>query len=212
MPKLELPWPLDLDGYHISAPARSAGTSRAAKTILGSANVGPSIVRNGGRLDFQDRMEIHALYEQLAECSPTAKGALDFVSRFGFLRAARSETIDFICNEIRVVRSLRKAKRAEKWGRLDLWMIDNRKGIRLNPVLLGGDPPELFFRPSTLIDAIYLQFFEDLSTQANLKLCERAGCRNWFKYGTGTNRRSTAQYCSPKCQNAAKYAKMKEGG
>lgn len=204
MPKFELDWPLDRAGYELKPAVKS-------KKIT-AMRVPAMIVRKGGELEYRERMQIPGLYNQLADCSLNEKGALDFVSRFGFLSDKRQESVDFICSQIEVVRSLRKAKKARKWERLHLWMIDNRKAIRLNPDLLAGDPPELFFRPSTLLDAIYVQFFEDLTTKANLKLCERPGCRNWFKYGTGTGRRSTSQYCSPKCQNAAKYARMKEGG
>ncbi len=213
MPKLSLKWPRDCGGYHIIKPGQSlAGTHWNEREIPKSVRTRPLILRNGSALEFPDCLEFDGLYEKLAKTKTSAQGAKDFVSQYGFLRADRYEYVDAICHEIRVVQSLIKLKDSRNWERLHLWMIDNRKAIRLNPELLGGDPPELFFRPSTLIDAIYLQFFEDLSTKANLRLCARAGCGNWFKYGTGTNRRSTSQYCSPKCQNAAKYAKMKEGG
>ncbi len=217
MPKLSLPWPIDLEGYRIIKPGQSlAGTHWNEREVPKSVRDRPLILRKGGRLEFIDRLKIDGLYKRLAKTKTTEKGAYDFVSTCGFLGLrpsnGRYEFVDDICQQIRVVRSLLKLKESRNWERLDLWMMDNRKAILLNPVISADDPPDLFFQPSTLIDAIYLQLFEDMSTQANLKLCERPGCVNWFKYGTGTGRRGTSQYCSPKCQNAAKYAKMKEGG
>jgi hypothetical protein len=105
-----------------------------------------------------------------------------------------------------------KLKQAKDWDRLRTWLaVDNPNFVRLRPALLAGDPPQLFFQPRTLRDAVYLQFFEDLTTRANLRKCKRPGCGEWFKYGPGTLHRNTAQYCSPKCQNADKYQKRKEG-
>jgi hypothetical protein len=201
MPKIRLPWPLDRNGYHIKESAKG-------KTIAAPAVV--SIVRNGGELVWCDRLKIDGLYRRLADCPPTESGALAFVSRYGFLRGGQSEPVEFICNEIRAVRGLLKLKDARDWKRLHLWSIDNPKIGVLRRDLLAGDPPQLFFRPVTLQDAIYLQFFEDLSTDANLRLCNRRGCGAWFKYGPGTDHRSTAQYCSPRCHKSHTYAMQKE--
>ena len=211
MPKLSLPWPIDRDGYHIEKSARSAGTIQFARTPLESEDAGPWIVRNGGEDYEGDRLKIDALYRLLAGCRSTEKGALDFVRQFGFLKGESSESVEFICEQIKIFRHLISLKQSQKWESLRHWLKHNSEFIRLNPELLAGDPPEVFFRPSTLLDAIYFQFFEDLSSGANLRLCKRPGCREWFKYGPGTLHRNTAQYCSPKCQNAHKYAKRKEG-
>ena len=209
MARLSLHWPVDVGGYHIK-PAPTGGTSRAAKTIIGSANPGPSIVRDGGKLNYdRDSMKIDGLYPRLADCPPTPQGALDFIRKYGFLNGKRSELVEFICHEIKVVRSLLAVKKSGDWEKLYLWMIDNPKASRLKPVLLGGDPPQLFFQPTTLLDAIYLQFFEDMSGGANLKFCKRPGCGEWFRYGPGTLHRATAQFCSPKCQKADDYQKRK---
>jgi hypothetical protein len=156
-------------------------------------------------------MEIEGLYRRLASCRSTEKGALDFVRRFGFLKGDCSESVNFICEQIRDFRHLISLKQSQKWESLRRFLKRNREFISVNLELLVGDPPEVFFQPPTLLDAIYFQFFEDLSSGANLRLCKRPGCREWFKYGPGTLHRNTAQYCSPKCQNAHKYAKRKEG-
>jgi hypothetical protein len=204
MPKLSLPWPVDREGYRIEKVGGGRTIAEPSHTL---------IVRNGGPLDFIDVMKIDGLYHRLADCPATAEGALSFVRRYGFLRRGDgdSENHDDITHTIRVVRSLLKIKEAGNWERLHLWVINNPKIGLLRPELLAGEPPELFFRPVTLHDAIYLQFLGDLTASANLRKCKRPGCGEWFNYGPGTQHRNTALYCSPKCQNADKYMKRKEG-
>lgn len=194
MAKLALYWPVDVSGYHIEAPP----------------HVGPSIVRNGGRLmTDRDVLQCPALYQRLADCEPTGEGALKFVSKYGFLSGTRIETVEFICQQIAIVRSLLNAKNDDDRKALDDWMANSGQAIRLHAKLQGEKTPQLFFAPRTLIDAVYLQFFQDLSTSPNLRLCARPGCDEWFTFGPGTEHRNTAQYCSPKCQKAHTYEKTK---
>lgn len=214
MPKLSLRWPIDLKGYAIKpAPKPTSKPDNRRGSILEDADpLGPSVIALGGETGWYDCMERDGMYDRLARCPANENGVLEFVHQNGFLKLGRTEYVDFICNEIRVVRSLLKAKQACNWSAIHRWMEKNRKIIRTEPVLIGDDPPQLFYGPVSLHAAVYLQFFEDLSTGANLKHCKRPGCREWFKYGSGTNHRSTAEYCSAKCQNADKYARRKEGG
>lgn len=207
MSKLALNWPVDENGYRIE-PAPPV-TPKTAKTLAGSHSLGASIVRNGGKLHFRDVMQIPALYKRLENCPPTEGGALNFVSLYGFLAGARHESVGDICRHIKVVRSLSSAWESHDWDALKLWMVDNQKKLRLNPQFREGDPPQLFFAPTSLIDAIYLQFFQDISTGVNFRLCRRPGCGEWFYYGPGTPHRSTAQYCSTKCEKAHAYEKAK---
>ena len=76
----------------------------------------------------------------------------------------------------------------------------------------GMERPELFYRPSNLLSAIYLQALQDASGGAELQKCHRPGCPNYFQVGPGTGRprlnRGVA-YCEPKCQKAHAYMKKK---
>ncbi len=71
--------------------------------------------------------------------------------------------------------------------------------------------PQLVMRPRSLVAAMWLQYGHWVSLP-NVELRRCAYCPNWFAYGPGTRRRKTAIYCSPKCQKAHQYAKMKELG
>ena len=241
MGKISLHWPVDKSGYSIEPQhrvwskaelrplprsiaqlerrsvqyQREYARYQGSQTILGAVGPGPSIVCNGGSVNFYDPMEVPALYERLAGSKPTEAGVLAFVSKFGFLRGSKSESVKSICDEIKVLRGLIAAKESHDWKSLQSWMIGNSKVTRLHPKFeqsKDGKPPQLFFAPSTLRDAIYLQFFQDISTSSNLRLCKRPGCGEWFTFGPGTGRRETAEYCSPKCQKAHAYDKSKSRG
>lgn len=227
MPKMKLFWARDWEGYRIepatpAAPpprrsrrervARAFGphgtgiVAGASQAIITEGGTPTAVVGNSGKMREYDALSIDGLYEQLAVVRDD-DSLLAFVNKFGLLTPGSIGDIDYMVHEARVVRSLIDAKKRRDWSVLSGWLDNNAHVIRLTGERLPGKRPELFFRPRTLRDAIYLQFFEDLSGGAKLKLCERPGCGNWFKYGPGTKppRRKTARYCSPKCHKAHAY-------
>ena len=74
-----------------------------------------------------------------------------------------------------------------------------------------GEPPQLFFRPTTLFSAMHLQFFGYIAHSAQLRQCKRPGCPEWVTYGPGTGRRETGEYCSKRCANQHRYQRQKGG-
>ena len=217
MAKLSLKWPVDQTGYRIE---RLHSDGRGRFKLPEMALITPYIRRNGGKLGYIDPFKFDGLYHRLADCKPTPQGVLEFVSRFGFLglkdaglrgaNSGASEAVEDIYKVIKTVATLREWKRTRDWKQLSQWVTDNQTRIRAHPVLLPGNPPEPFFRPATLRDAIYLQFLEDLMPGAKMRLCKRPACGEWFKYGPGTSHRKTARFCSERCQNAFKYQRRKE--
>ncbi len=205
MAKLALYWPVCSDGYRL-------GIWGGGKTIA-QGDPGQWIFRNSDQMRCDvDVMQIPALYGRLADNEPTAEGALAFVTKYGFLtNAANREPAEGICDQIKLMRHLLALRDDRNQDALDKWLNKNSKVIRLNAVIREGQCPRLFFEPERLSDAIYLQFFQDIESGANVRLCARPGCGEWFYFGPGTNppRRNTAIYCSPKCQKAHSFAKSK---
>jgi hypothetical protein len=209
MPKLSMRWSKDPLGYEIKYPDSSRVPSRR-RTVL-TDQFDATIAPKSGQSFFYDPFAMPGLLARLASCR-TVSDVLEFVNHYGFLREQKDAySLRFFHYEVKVARSVVEAKRLGRWHVLYNWMRENSHTIRLNPVLLEADPPELFFQPTTLSDAAYLQFFEEVATRTQLKLCARPGCGEWFKYGPGTSHRNTAQYCSPRCQKAHAYVKLKEG-
>ena len=62
-------------------------------------------------------------------------------------------------------------------------------------------PPLFSITPRSLEDALWLQFKIAVANNTQLQQCTE--CPTWFAYGTGTGRRKSALYCSPKCSKAA---------
>ena len=222
MAKLRLMWPIDLKGYLVE-PIRPRSGPTLAEGGGGDDRPGEGlyVIRNGGKLDFQDRLKIDGLWRKLAETEPTKDGALEFVSHYGFLWGnRREESVVSISNEIKVMRSLVAAIDRHDWPILDLWLLDNRKAIRLHPEFQQDEEwsnPGLFFRPGSLRDAIFLQALEDVTRGTELWKCQAPGCREYRRVGPGTGRwkpRNDAHgrrvfYCSPKCQKSHQYLKRK---
>ena len=139
------------------------------------------------------------------------------MSQHGFLRAEGRESVARINNEIKVARFLVATIDREDWSTLDHWLLENRDVMRLNPEFRqeeGWPRPDLFFRPRDLLDAIYLQALQNATSGTDLRKCERPGCPEYRAVGPGTGRWRTKRkvwYCSPKCQKAHAYMKLKGG-
>jgi hypothetical protein len=57
---------------------------------------------------------------------------------------------------------------------------------------------QLQLQPPSLLDAIWLQFGQALTSNAVLRLC--GNCGKWFEAGAGSGRRADAMYCSDRCR------------
>jgi hypothetical protein len=91
-------------------------------------------------------------------------------------------------------------------------------GGQINPlgqidVALVLDPattrPKLRLSPSSLLDALWLQFGQTLSGDAILRQCQH--CGTWFETGAGIGRRADARFCSDKHRIAFNSLKRSKG-
>jgi hypothetical protein len=57
---------------------------------------------------------------------------------------------------------------------------------------------QLQLQPPCLLDAIWLQFGQALTSNAVLRSC--GNCGKWFEAGVGSGRRADAKYCSDQCR------------
>ena len=57
---------------------------------------------------------------------------------------------------------------------------------------------QLRLQPPSLLDAIWLQFGQAITSNADLKSCDQ--CGKWFEAGAGSGRRADARFCSNKCR------------
>lgn len=176
--------------------------------------------RFGGREKKEDVLaddgKHDGLCRALAQTPRTEQGALDFVNRFGLLTAGSSQPLEtFYALRARAKLLVKMDDaRPKNYNGLEEWMIlHGSKEIYLHPELQDpedGGPPQLFFRPRTLADAIWLQFYQDVSRSTQLRSCKLPGCTNWVSFGPGTDRRKTGNFCSPNHARAYRYLMKKE--
>ncbi len=243
--ELQLFWPRDLDGYDIkpgkptkkppsrgrfgilqpvvkkTRETRPSRDRAPVKTVLEGAVGSPPtwiVARAKRESQFRDVLQIKdVIWRRLVDTKPNAVGALDFVSEFGFLQSTKGrESVEFICEQIEIMRSVVDAIDRKDWIALQLWLLDHREAIRLHPeARLEKDRPEpiLFYRPGTLLDAIYLQALQDAWGGAEFIKCDKPGCPKYLRVGPGTghSRVSRARrYCEPACQKSHAYM-LKKG-
>ena len=170
------------------------------------------IVREGAATD-KPAHKPDAIYEQLANCEPNEAGILTFVNKYGLLwsRGKREEVEKFLTAR-RELKKLLVAKKRDDWDAASKWIEARPKAILLSAGIgySKTDRPQLEFRPQNLIGLIVSRLIQDWSSGVKYEFCKRPGCGEYFYYGSGTDKRETADYCSPKCQNAHAYAKRKE--
>lgn len=68
-------------------------------------------------------------------------------------------------------------------------------------ILPGTKKLSMYLAPENLLSCIWVQFLQAVTNDTQLKQC--AACPSWFSFGSGTGRRSSAQYCSDRCRKTA---------
>lgn len=186
----------------------------AGYRIIDTDEWGRCIAPSSNHIEHYDPWRIGSeslvLFQILAETPKNEEGYLKFANSYGLLTGREAEPLDTWYVKID---SLRIAVENWREGEFPV-LIDTfsnhgftQISVRLVEVV-GFDRPQLFVTPDTLYTALWIQFAEAIS--ADLKIRECAWCGKPFPYGPGTGRRTTATYCSPKCQKAHSYKKRLE--
>jgi hypothetical protein len=158
-----------------------------------------------------------------AKTPATPEGLLGFVNRFGRLTAeegADGKPIfgDNVKHMLTYVRSMSMALEMLRGqiGNLPKWPGGPFEydlptghhvsgGIPLSGKLrasLAPDPVsgalQLKLQPPSLLDALWLQFGQAITSNAELRSCGQ--CGKWFEAGPGSGRRKDAKFCSDTCR------------
>jgi hypothetical protein len=173
---IEFTWHRDEKGYDLLPETR-----RSPARIVGK----------GGSLKAYRPLDVPTLFRRFAEIQKTPVGALGFIEKFGPLSldgvaGGKGEKLSTVIEWARVMESrLQKVKgRQDDLPRnsLEAHLVTDRDGARLE------------FRPSTLIDALWLQLGQELSGGSRINRC--INCLQFFRAGPGTARRADATFCS----------------
>ena len=215
-----LDWFRCCDGYRLEDRA-----DLPASHPLPLPSFGRYIVRNSNKFVPTTPLRCTGLYRQLADVSDD-DGALAFVTAHGFLGSAKKKRTlaSDVLGYAQDMRELVAAIDGKRWGTLADTLdragrdsVEQIGGVgRLGAIFdwrEGMGRPDLYFRPGSLVAAIYLQALQDASGGAELQKCDRPGCPKYFQVGPGTGRPRLSRgvaYCTPKCQKAHAYMKRKE--
>ena len=160
------------------------------------------------RFESYHPLDFHpGLFRQFAALTPDPNDPavfLDFANTWGLLMHARSDESpatwyaehESMCVAIRA---------CDEGQKNDLTNIFDRVS-EVRPTLRIRSGVTVF-EPDNLRDAMWIQLAMATARNQKFKICRY--CQTWFPYGPGTGHRSTALYCSPKCQKAFSYQMSK---
>jgi hypothetical protein len=167
----------------------------------GRADRPARIVRRGGKLvPYRPLDKVNGLYRIFAHLGTTGEKLLDFVNRFGPLTEEGNrdsgEEVLFAISHAETMREILSYSKIERgayfsrfrgkglrWSRIDV-------ALAFNPVT---GRPQFRFTPPTLINALWLELGQALSSDASIRNCHH--CGGWFEAGPGTGRREDAKFC-----------------
>jgi hypothetical protein len=165
-------WHRDQAGYKLLPE-----TSRTPARIIG---------KGGSQKPYQPLEEFPALLRVFASIQKTPGGVLDFIEKFGRLtHDPKGESVPTVIGWAKLMekRLLRLTGPQEDIpsNKLEAHLVADQDGIHLE------------FRPSTLIDALWLQLGQELSGGTRILRCMH--CHQTFRAGPGTRRRADATFC-----------------
>jgi hypothetical protein len=156
------------------------------------------------------------LFVDFSKTPPNPEGVKAFADKYGQIQGVHGPvSFEPWYREIKVMkRAVRAWEKGKNEGSLRKWVDDfNRvypelfedKGRASASISLQNtnDPlrPTLHIIPHDLLSAMWLQFAQQVSSSTGLRLCK--WCSTWFVFGSGTGRRKSGHYCSPRCYKAA---------
>jgi hypothetical protein len=176
------------------------------------------LMRLGGKLiSYRPLDSFEMLFKIFANDVRTPRDVLDFAEKFGSLtvEGIEKEVGEPVYGTVVHAEAMREfLGYAGGDGRLLERGIDSQiSALGEVDVALVLDPtttkPKLQFSPSSLRDALWLQFGQSLSGDAGVRQCQHCGA--WFETGAGTGRRRDAKFCSDKHRIAFNSLKRSKG-
>jgi hypothetical protein len=186
---IEFDWVHDPKGYHLDQKGR--------------------VVRNGKGRRPEDQeacrplSSTDTLFRIFARMATTPEGVLEFVQRYGPLTwggwdASHGEQVALVMMHARHMNQIleSRAGKSKRSGfpedrpqtgvpsSIDAWVLWDRTAKEFKWSL----------RPKTLLDALWLQLGQWLTSGAQIRACQK--CGDWFEAGRGTGRRADAKFCS----------------
>lgn len=173
--------------------------------------------RGGGTLDAYRPLEaFESLFSRFAELR-SPEDVLSFVERFGPLTGDgldpnKGELVDGVLAHSSCMRDVFLFLAGDRAAAARILRGSPNPFAEL-VVMFGPDPGNRDLRlrlcPTSLLDALWLQAAQHLSSGATVRQCEH--CSEWFEVGRGTGRRLDARFCSNRHRIDANSLKRSQG-
>jgi hypothetical protein len=142
------------------------------------------IVGKGGKMEPIELSHEPKAFEEFAKIK-TPDELLNFTAKYGPLSKGRNAII-FLLDEARQMRECMRGKKGEPYSRtLTALLYKDRESGQL----------EISVTPTSLLDALWLQFQYSQSSDAVFKTCPY--CKKPFAAGGNSGRLRNAEFCSP---------------
>jgi hypothetical protein len=200
------------------APSETSPFYALISSILPEGAGRPArIVRRGGKLEpYRPFGTVDGLYRIFANLGTTEEGLLNFVSRFGPLTESGNrecgEEVIFPMSAASAMRDLlscslqERAAYLSRFGENGLSWSQIDVALAFNPIT---GKPQFRLTPPTLVNALWLELGQALSSDASIRNCLH--CGGWFEAGPGTGRRQDSKFCSDAHRIAFNSRKRSKG-
>jgi hypothetical protein len=157
------------------------------------------IVGKGGKAEsIRPLDENKTLFKTFSEIK-SPDDVLDFVNRFGPLTGDTGVVPEILHEAERMSKFVKAKKNAGATVRAYFPLVRPTVYLSIDRV---KDSSNLKLVPSTLLDALFLQLADSVSSGAELRQCHYEHCKEWFEVGPGTGRRLDAKFCSDEHRTA----------
>jgi len=183
------------------------GGPRASDILLGPASLlpfkGTVFIEPAGKTTETYRpFEVGtALFKTVAGLKKSPNSVLKFVNKYGLLckpNGIPQRARDNIEDWYELIDYLKAAIKAWKAGDVSSLSVNVYGDVMVQISSQDDGSPAIKMQPRDFRSALLIQFARAATADAELKCCEQ--CGTWFAVGTGTGRRSTAQFCSDACR------------
>lgn len=202
------------DGYRVITKPAPIKTDRARRAYY--------LVAASDRFERYSPLEhFPALFANFVETPADPEGHCHFANNFGLISSSPdgNTTEEMVLTLLNEQKAMKQAVTAFEMGEKQKLVTQlhkrNNDAVKYGPLVMPGSSGlaqlelrlgesgefETIIVPSSLLQAMWVQFVLHAASGAHLFRCER--CRKPFVVGAGTKRRSTSKYCSNACKLAA---------
>lgn len=198
-------WHVDDAGYQLGEPRTSLNlqpfpTIEDPDPAIIKGKTSPTIIRKGGTERMLKPLELRkALFQDFAELDGSEAACIDFAGKFGYLgfhhhRELGERLVDWRYEIQAMGDAIELSKRNPHL------LIGHRGKLSVDLAFVAGEGgrPSMQIEPSTLIDALWVQFAATVSVGQVVRSCN--SCGKWFPTGPGA-RRSKSRFCDDQCRS-----------